>query len=58
MSATRWSGGRGKLTQHGFAIEAAGRRPDGSTNFAFHRSVAAARIELVSRAVLPAFEHY
>jgi hypothetical protein len=46
------------LMQRGFAIEAVGRRPDGSTNFAFHRSVGGARIELVSRAVLPAFEHY
>jgi hypothetical protein len=47
-----------RLTHHGFAFEAAGRRPDGATNFAFHRSVAGVRIELVSRAVLPAFEHY
>jgi hypothetical protein len=47
-----------KLTQRGFAIEAVGRRPDGAMNFAFHSSVAGARIELVSRTVQPAFEHY
>jgi len=47
-----------QLTQRGFAVEAIGRRPDGATNFAFHRGVGGARIELVSRAVLPAFEHY
>jgi hypothetical protein len=47
-----------QIEQHGFAIEAAGRRPDGSTSFTFHCSGTGARIELVSRTALPAFEHY
>jgi hypothetical protein len=47
-----------ELERRGFAFEAAGRRPVGARHFAFYRSTAGPRIELVSRALQPAFEHY
>jgi hypothetical protein len=47
-----------ELERRGFAMEAAGRPPDGPRHFAFYRAAAGPRIELVSRALQPAFEHY
>ncbi len=47
-----------ELARRGFAMEAVGRKPDGSTLFAFHRGSSGPRIEIISREVKPAFEHY
>ena len=47
-----------ELTERGLAMEAAGRRPDGAPHWSFHCGVAGPRIELVSRALQPAFDHY
>jgi hypothetical protein len=47
-----------ELERRGFTFEAAGRRPEAARHFAFYRGDAGPRIELVSRALQPAFEHY
>jgi len=45
------------LVSHGYAEEARGER-DGVTTWAYHRSPAGPRIELVSRALQPGLEQY
>jgi hypothetical protein len=46
------------LIRRGFATEAFGSGPDGMPYWAFHRGAMGPRIELVSRALQPALEHY
>ena len=47
-----------ELARHGHAVEALGKRPDGTPYWAFHRSATCPRIELVTRALQPVLERY
>ena len=47
-----------ELVRLGYAVEVAGKRPDGSTYWAYHRSPNGPRVELVCRSVQPGLEQY
>jgi hypothetical protein len=50
--------GSAELERRGYAVEAVGRRPDGVPYWAYHRSPAGPRVELVSRKLRPTLESY
>ncbi|MEU6352552.1 VOC family protein [Streptomyces sp. NPDC047072] len=47
-----------ELARRGHALEAEGRRPDGTAYWAFHHGGGGPRVELVARALQPALEKF
>lgn len=47
-----------RMIDLGLELEASGRRPDGEPYWAYHKGRSGPRIELVSRDLQPALEHY